>query len=225
MASAPKDPDLRRLIVPVVVGAVVSGGLVGSSLSSLAVLAWSWDHPAPELGLEPSAPLEQIAPSIPVEVVDIAGSPVESGSQEPPTGGGSPEPVRPLAPDDLVLARAPLVPGELPDAQPLPVRSELQQPTPELEPQALRSDRIVVRIHTLPTGAQISLDGRSRGRSPAKLMVNPGSYKLTLSSGKAKGSFRIDAGEDQRLCYEVSGKKLRPVGCGRVLQPAGSSPP
>lgn len=222
MASEQTDPvpSPRQRALTVVISAAISGALLGGTLSSLAVLAWFWSIPRPEPGLEPSAAHIELNPSTPTHPAGRADQAASGPGEEGGAGEGSamaPAPA-PLAPDDPVLAGTPLVPGQLPDVEPLPVPEELQQPDTAAEPEALSSDRVVLRVHTLPSGAQISLDGRNRGRSPAKLMVNPGSYKLTLATGKAKRSFRVEASEDQRLCYEATGKKMEPVGCERVLQ-------
>lgn len=118
---------------------------------------------------------------------------------------------------------APFTPGELPSAPPIPVPA----PAPEApdddaeavvqELGALRTDRVVVRLHSTPAGADVDLDGRSRGRTPAKLMLNPGQYTIGVSYGDAHAELEVDATHDTRLCFALEGGQLANVDCTTVL--------
>ncbi|MEZ4237277.1 MAG: PEGA domain-containing protein [Myxococcota bacterium] len=67
---------------------------------------------------------------------------------------------------------------------------------------------------TDPPAAGIAVDGQSQGRTPTKLELEPGTYRIDLTSGKASGSFTIDAGTgEDRFCYTVQGKKIYPTAC------------
>ncbi|MEQ1503663.1 MAG: PEGA domain-containing protein [Myxococcota bacterium] len=72
-----------------------------------------------------------------------------------------------------------------------------------------------MKIITDPPGGRLLIDGDDRGRTPAKLELEPGSHQIVIESGKATGSFTIDAGEGQeKFCYGLQGKKLAEVDCG-----------
>ncbi|MBX2803874.1 MAG: PEGA domain-containing protein [Myxococcales bacterium] len=167
-----------------------------------------WRNPAePPTILLGSGPVPNVAAQAP-EVTDAAPAPqeTEEGEGEAPVDDEA----------EAVVAAPPRKVALHPALTPMPVAPP---PMDEEElPRALGEDRVVLRIHTLPPGTTVELDGRSRGRSPVKLMVNPGSHTLLLDAGGGlQGQFRVQATEDLRLCYSTSDETLQPVDCGDLL--------
>lgn len=146
-------------------------------------------------------------------------------------------PAEPAVADDPVAARlarlpppeipedfapeAPLTPGVLPGvAAPAPTSIASADDATEAVVEkvgALRSDRVVVRLHSSPPGAAVGVDGRARGRTPAKLMLNPGQYNIELTVDGVSAKVDVNAVEDKRLCFAKEGGQLSQVECTTVL--------
>lgn len=159
----------------------------------------------------------------------------EAARMTPPEGPAPPSPgdpseariaaLRPPAIPEDYQPSAPLTPGVLPGGPPpvpvpAPRRDSVDTDPAEAVIQstgALRNDRVVVRLHSTPAGARVGVDGRSRGRTPAKLMLNPGRYALQITLGDVSTEVQLEATENQRLCFEVQGESLGTVDCATVL--------
>ncbi|MEN0063703.1 MAG: PEGA domain-containing protein [Myxococcota bacterium] len=119
-------------------------------------------------------------------------------------------PPAPEVPDDLIVDPS-LVPGQLPDVAPLP---ELPIEDTAIEAaQALQSDRVTVGIASDPPGAEVRVEGRFRGRTPVKLMLNPGRYKIDLTLQSIEARWELDATESLRKCFSLQGSELLAAEC------------
>ena len=124
----------------------------------------------------------------------------------------------PAIPTDLQFAPS-LLPGALPGQALGPSRAALEDaaesagepPPPTSAP--LTSNRVVIRLLSTPAGADIRVDGRMRGRTPAKVMLNPGTYELELEHEGAVYATSLNAKSDQRLCFSREGASLSPADC------------
>ena len=178
-----------------------------------------------------------------VEIEDPSALPGGGWAAEPQTvNPGELQPVEaPPATGDATLAQAPpaiprdieiipdLSPGTLPNdtgsrarlaaaSAVAPVAAADDDAEAEMEHDgALQTDRVVVRLHSSPPGAEVGIDGRVRGRTPAKLMLNPGSYELSLSHDVAEALVTLDADVDQHLCFTERDGEFAPVECTGVL--------
>ncbi len=188
----------------------------------------------------PQQPI-RAAPPIRVEGRRAEGAPARGTAQaHPPSSAEALAP--PEVPADLVLTPS-LSPGVLPEAdgaaEALPALSSAEpRPPPKAavppataaasasgpsEAQALRADRVVVRLHSAPAGLDVRVDGRMRGRTPVKLMLNPGTYALTVGTGAGQHDQQLIAAAEARLCFARGpGEAVAPADCAALR---GAQPP
>lgn len=134
----------------------------------------------------------------------------------------------PEVPTDLPTSA--LVPGQLPDelalSEPAATASVAAMSdddeddeaagasdTADEAPQALQADRVTVRIGSEPIGADVRVDGRFRGRTPVKLLLNPGHYEIQLTLQSIDAHWSLDAAQDERKCFALQGSELVPGEC------------
>jgi hypothetical protein len=68
-----------------------------------------------------------------------------------------------------------------------------------------------------PKLAEIIVDGVSRGRTPLKLDLSPGTHKVKVVSGTLDGEFPVvvRAGDDRKLCWAFATGKVYEDACPR----------
>jgi hypothetical protein len=67
---------------------------------------------------------------------------------------------------------------------------------------------VSIKVLSDPPAARVVIDGESRGLTPVKVDVSKDTHQLVVESGKATGTFSIDAGSEQKFCFGVAGKKV-----------------
>lgn len=154
----------------------------------------------------------------PLRIVDQRTLPPMGAPAAPEVAPAPPTPVvPPELPEDLALTEA-LVPGQLPGVAPSPAPVDAPEAAPPEDtavqaPAALQSDRVTIGIATEPSGADVRVDGRFRGRTPVKLMLNPGRYDITLSVQSIEAQWALEATTNERKCFSVQGSELLPIEC------------
>lgn len=151
--------------------------------------------PVSVVAAEPEAALEQEA------------APLWAPSFAPPPLPDVPHAPAPQLPTDLKTQT--LVPGELPGG----MSDVPTHDTSEEAAQALGAERVTVRIGSEPPGADVRVDGRFRGRTPVKLLLNPGRYDIRLELPAAKTRWTLEATTDERRCFVVDGDQLIDADC------------
>ncbi len=105
--------------------------------------------------------------------------------------------------------------GPFPDPAPRPALpdSATKPPPPAPAPAAVG----VVRLLSDPKLAEIIVDGVSRGRTPLKLDLSPGTHKVKVVSGTLDGEFPVvvRAGDDRKLCWAFATGKVYEDACPR----------
>ena len=149
------------------------------------------------------APAEEEAAPAPASAPSPAPAPAPSPRPTPrPTASPSPQPAPAPAP-----APAPVGEEHIEEVAPV---EEVVEPIDE----TLTADLVSVQISSQPTGAEVLMDGAAVGKTPVTTKVEAGSHRIRLDSGKAFGSFTIEAGGPQTAwCYEIKGAKIRVIGC------------
>ena len=167
-----------------------------------------------EAGLSPSAeglPAPPRAPASPSLARDAPVQPLPVQISVPPSVVESS--AAPVALPEVEVT-ADLVPGVLPG---LPIMINPESPSVGQAPAApgepLQKGRVVVRIRSSPLGAAIVVNGRTRGKTPVKLMLNPGRHVLKFKLGSSKGSIRRVFSADTELCLVQERGKLREITC------------
>jgi hypothetical protein len=86
-----------------------------------------------------------------------------------------------------------------------------------MNPSPRASSAVTVKILSAPPTADLVVDGRASGRTPAKLDLKPGEHEITLTSGEQVARFKVVVGNDpeQRWCYAFSSGKVVPGACPR----------
>ena len=130
----------------------------------------------------------EASPEPPGEVIDTGAFPASLRFGEAP----SPEEGATTLPSDAPTTAATTAPAPTEAAS-------------EPKPEGLSSDRVVVRVYSEPPGLDVQLDGRRRGRTPVKLMVNPGHYALTVASKGGEHVRKLHARAETRLCFRAEG--------------------
>ena len=117
----------------------------------------------------------------------------------------------------LTMETTALEPGRLPDAvaEPPPRRSDAGEGATSRAASPWTADRALVRLTSDPPGAEVRVDGRFRGRTPAKLLLDPGPYALRLSLGRAHARVRLtaDRASESRLCFTHRDEDLLRTAC------------
>ena len=168
-------------------------------------------------GLEATAEMLPPSPEPPVLQDRPKPGRRQPASQRQPA---SPTLVMPQPSSTPVVFDTHLVPGELPSGT-LPERAERQppsSPTDANQPKVpFNSDLILLRLSSIPPGMEIRVDGRPRGKAPAKLRLTPGVHKFILEQGGSRSVLKAPLSESDHWCFIRKGKKLQRAPCPKTL--------
>ncbi len=181
--SSPASPD----VAPAPEG---PGWVVAATAVIAALLAFGWWVAAPAPPRTAPAPQPTVAAAPPAPAP--AAAPVTSVGPRP----GKPAVPGPIAPVKPATPAAPLAPAAAASTAPTPAQAAAPPPpTPAAAP--------VTKLLSDPPTANVSVDGRSAGRTPAKLTLEPGPHQVVLTSGSQRSSFTIDvtAGGSNKWCH------------------------
>lgn len=142
--------------------------------------------------------------------------------RQPP--GASPAPPQPSVPAPMprapevtvepptLVTQVALIAGQLPGEPP---EAEASVPTPSPRGAGSRwsDDRVVVRLSSVPHGAHVEVDGRPRGRTPVKLMVEPGRHTFELRLGGRRRVVRERISAASALCFSAARRGWDRVPC------------
>jgi len=140
-------------------------------------------------------------------------------SAPPPPSDGAPAVVPDASPAPSVSA------GSRPAAGSGSASSVAADPAPDpasvaaVSPASTQPERISVqaevRIFSDPKTVAISIDGRDVGRTPRKLTLAPGSYRVRVASGEQVGDFaiRVESDGDNTWCYSFPEGRAAPGKC------------
>jgi hypothetical protein len=193
-------------------GMIVGGGVVGFlgalalvGLTAVGGAAW-WYTSLPETELE-AAPIE--AP-LADEAVEEVGA--DEGTDEAEVEAEAVE-----APEADASAPAPAERRSAPTPAPeAPVYSAppVQQAAPARPaPEEMPADDVTVKLLSDPPAASVTVDGVPMGRTPLKTELPIGTHTVVIESGKASGSFTINAGSAERFCFGSKGRKVFETPC------------
>ncbi|MFT5453653.1 MAG: outer membrane biosynthesis protein TonB [Myxococcota bacterium] len=156
---------------------------------------------------EPTAVLPVPTPPPPAVVAPrpapAAAPPVEPAPAAAPPPRAAPSPVptaRPVPPR--------------PRRTPAPAPAPAVAPAPPAVPAA--PAQVTVKLLSVPRTASLVIDGRSVGRTPAKLDLAPGAHAVRITSGDDEHAFAIEvlpAPAEQRWCYQFAEAAVLPGSC------------
>lgn len=120
---------------------------------------------------------------------------------------------------DLTEVHEVLVPGRLPGRELFPVapittleRDDEDEPI-SATAAPLGDSTVLLRLSSEPAGAAILVDGRRRGRTPAKLRLAPGAHVIRLELNGRRTTVRESLESDASLCFASRRRSLERVGC------------
>lgn len=216
------EPAPKRTRSPLVLAGAVGGGMIfgGGVVATLGMLllggllafgSLTWWMLQPGAAEAP----EVVPMPVPVEapladdegVADDEAAEVETAEPvEAPATDAAPE--APEAPTPAP-ARAP---APNPNAAPFGSTEGHYAAPAAPAPVELPAD-LTVKLLSDPPAASIAIDGVPMGRTPLKTQLSAGSHTVTIESGKATGTFTIDAGLTDRFCFGAKGRKVIETGC------------